>query len=112
MFMTEVRVDSESGQEFLAEEVAVMHSPIRFVIDFKNTTPRIDLNNQQPRMVIKHSTILMDPFVAKKFMDVLKENIEKYEKSFGKIKEPEAMEKAKKLKKETEGKPDRQDYFG
>jgi len=52
----------------------------------------------------------MDPFLAKDMIKVLNDNIEKYEKKFGKIKRPSALEKTPKQVKK--GKVIKQDYFG
>ncbi len=110
----EIRVDVVNGEEFLAEEVSVSHSPIRFVIDFKSMTPRMDVSGHPPRMVIKHNVVIVDPHFAKDLLQVLKDNISKYEKKFGDIKRPEALKRHEDEMKKT-GKPTKaikQDYFG
>lgn len=108
----DIRIDVENGQDFFAEEISVTHSPMRFVLDFKRMTPRLESNNE-PRMVLKHDVILLDPFFAKELLRVLKDNVDKYEKKFGKIEPPKVLEKAEKMsKKEGKKKPARQDYFG
>jgi len=109
-----VRVDvADAGPEFSADEVAVSHSAIKFIIDFKSITPRLDMHGQDPRHVLKHSIIKLDTFLAKDFMEVLKQNIEKYEKHYGKITKPKAIEKAQQEARK-KGKPPamKQDYFG
>ena len=110
----EIRVDVVNGDEFLAEEVSVCHSPVRFVIDFKSITPRMDIANQPPRMVIKHNIVLIDPYFAKDLLGVLKDNIDKYEAKFGSIKKPETLEKYEKeaQKASHTHKSIKQDYFG
>ncbi len=110
----EIRADAVNGDEFLAEEVSVSHSSIRFVIDLKAITPRMDIASQPPRMVIRHNVVLMDPHFAKEFLSVLQDNIGKYESKFGTIKKPEAlirqeMQMRKTGKSAAEAK---QDYFG
>ena len=110
----EIRVDVVNGDEFLAEEVSVSHSPIRFVMDFKAVTPRMDIPNNPPRMVIRHNVILLDPHFAKDLFQVLKENIAKYEKKFGEIKRPEPLKKHEDEAKKAGKQPKviKQDYFG
>jgi hypothetical protein len=73
---------------FFTDNVTVSHSPIKFVIDFSQTTPRFDgfQNKQQQTFVVKHKTLILDPQFAKIFLKVLQQNIEKYEKNFGNIK--------------------------
>jgi hypothetical protein len=105
-------VEVQNGTEFFADQVSVSHNPLRFVIDFTRTAPRIDGNTQsQPRLVMTHNVLLLDPYLVIEFMDVLKDNIAKYEKRYGKIARPAALKKieeeSKKGKKEL-----RQEYFG
>jgi hypothetical protein len=109
-----VRVDvGDAGPEFSADEVAVSHSPIRFIVDFKSITPRLDVHNHPPRHVLKHNIIKIDPFLAKDFLEVLKKNIEKFEKHYGKISKPKAIEKAQEeAKKKGKTPAFKQDYFG
>lgn len=93
-----VSVDhSEPG--FFSDNVAVSHTPVKFVVDFSQITPRFDSEGgqRQQSLAIKHKTIILDPQVAKDFMNVLKENLGKYEKNFGAIKLPK-VEKQKNVK--------------
>ncbi len=94
--MEDIRVNVNDGGEFLADEVSVSHSPIRFILDFKNITPRLDIGENAPRMVLRHNVMVMDPYFAKDLLRVLQENIDKYEKKYGQIKKPEVLEKAEK----------------
>ncbi len=109
--MVEHMHETKNGDEFLAEQVSVSHSPIRFVLDFVKSTPRIEPGAQNTKMVIGHSVVLIDPYLAKEFVSVLQDNIQKYEKKFGTIEKPEALVKFEK----EHAKQDptvRQDYFG
>ena len=104
-----MRLDvADAGPEFFADEVAISHSPVKFVIDFKSITPRLDMQGQQPRHVLKHNIIKIDTFLAKDLIDVLKKNVEKYEKQYGKIEKPKQLERGKKERKKAK----KQDYFG
>lgn len=116
--MQDIRVNVNDGSEFLADEVSISHSPIRFILDFKNLTPRLDVGENAPRMVLRHNVIVVDPYFAKDLLNVLKENIDKYEKKYGQIKRPEVLAKAEK-QAQKEGKKGKekafkkqQDYFG
>lgn len=106
----EIRVDVDNGPDFFADEVSVSHSPIRFILDFKRTAPRIEGNEQ--RLLLRHDVIIIDPFFAKELLKVLKDNVGRYEKRFGEIKKPEALKKATKTAKKSSKKPSKQDYFG
>lgn len=91
-----VSVDhSEAG--FFSDTVVVFHSPLKFVVDFAQATPRFDsvAGQRQQSFAIKHKTIILDPQVAKDFLNILKENIRKYEKNFGIIKLPKTAKHQK-----------------
>lgn len=116
--MEDIRVNVNDGSEFLADEVSISHSPIRFILDFKNITPRLDIGENAPRMVLRHNIIILDPYFAKDLLRVLQENLDKYEAKYGAIKKPEVLEKAEKQAvkegKKTEKTPLKkgQNYFG
>jgi hypothetical protein len=95
-----VKFDIENGPVFFADEAGVIHNPLRIIFDFRSVTPRLDIRNQefQP-IVLRHNLVMMDPFTAKNFLDILKDNIKNYEKQFGKITKPEAMKKMEKKNK-------------
>ena len=59
--------------------VIVNHSPTEFVLDFINVMPGA------PKAKVR-SRIILTPEHTKKFINALAENLDKYEKSFGKIK--------------------------
>ncbi len=95
-----VSVDhSEPG--FFSDNVAVSHTPMKFVVDFAQVTPRFDsvAGQRQQSLAIKHKTIILDPQVAKDFLNVLKENLGKYEKNFGAIKVPKPAKQSAKSEK-------------
>ena len=103
--MTEkqVNVQVDNGQTFFAHEMSINFSPLQFVFDFRNVTPRVDLRSRmQPVLNIKHNVVLVDPYHAKRILGLLKRVIDDYEKKFGKIKKPKALEKAEKLNKEAQ----------
>ncbi|MBI3033679.1 DUF3467 domain-containing protein [Candidatus Woesearchaeota archaeon] len=110
----EIRVDVVNGREFLADEVSISHSPVRFVVDFKSVSPRMDMASQPPRMIIRHNVILLEPHFAKDLLSVLKDNISKYESHFGEIRKPEALQRHEKESARAGSPPKdvRQDYFG
>jgi len=107
-----INVDVIPGQDFFAEQVSVSHSPLRFVMDFVRNTPRIDASTQSTKLLTSHSIIMVDPYLAKEFLSVLNDNISKYEKKFGEIKKPEALQKFEKEAHKHGRMPAKQDYFG
>jgi len=112
MVEQQVNVDVNPGQDFFAEQISVSHSPVRFVVDFVKSTPRIDPGAQTTRLLTTHSVIMLDPYLAKEFLSVLTDNVGKYEKKFGKIEKPDALKKFEKEAHKHGGKAVKQDYFG
>jgi len=89
-----VKFDIVNGRSFFADEVGVIHNPLKIIFDFRSITPRVDIrNNEYQTLVLEHNVITMDPFVAKKMLDLLKNNIKNFEKEFGKIEQPESIKK-------------------
>ncbi len=95
-----VKFDIDNGQVFFADEIGIIHNPLKIMLDFRSVTPRVDIRNQefQP-LVIKHNVIMMDPYTAKTFLDIFKQNIANYEKQFGKIVKPDALKRMEKKNK-------------
>ncbi len=95
-----VKFDIDNGQSFFADEVGVIHNPLKIIFDFRSITPRVDVRNQEYQtLVLKHNVVVMDPFTAKNFMEILQKNIKNYEKQFGKIDKPEQLKKLEKNSK-------------
>ena len=87
-----VSLDIDQKREgFYANNVAIFNNPTEFVLDFTQVTPRINLveDKQIITYVVKHNPIILEPKQAKNFLNLLKENISRYESKFGKIKLPE-----------------------
>ena len=70
------------------DNATISHNPKNFIFDFTQITPRFDRvgAEMQQSLVVKHKTIVMDPVMAKSILEILKDNLEKYEKNFGEIK--------------------------
>ena len=79
----------------MSNQQTVAHQPDKFILDFKGAYPQYTPDNKQT-LVINHKVVLMDPYTAKDFLNILKSNLERYEKQFGKIKKPEQVIKAEK----------------
>ncbi|MFH1439741.1 MAG: DUF3467 domain-containing protein [Candidatus Woesearchaeota archaeon] len=104
----------EDGNAFFSHEVSINFTPLQFVLDFKNITPRVDPRNRTgPVFKVQHDVILLDPFHVKRFHALLSQVLEKYETEFGKIKKPKAIEKLEeKNKDKKEEKKTGPTYFG
>ena len=91
----------------------MVHRPNKFFFDFSSTTPRIEKGGLF-RLMSKHNVAVVDPYLAKELVKVLKENIEKYEDKFGEISKPKEFEKIEQEAKEKgdEPKVTPENYFG
>jgi len=97
-----INFDIKDGEVFFAHELSVNFNPTQFVFDFRSITPRVDpRSNEGPVIAIKHNVILVEPYHAKSIAEFLLKKIGDYEKNFGKIEKPKALEELeKKHKKE------------
>ena len=86
-----VNVKIDHGEHaFFTDNVTVLHSPNKFIIDFSQTIPKVDGIDGKMRQtfIIKHNTVLMDPPFAKSLLEIMKKNVKNYEDKYGKINLP------------------------
>ncbi|MFH1682476.1 MAG: DUF3467 domain-containing protein [Candidatus Woesearchaeota archaeon] len=98
----------------LSNHQTISHQPDKFILDFRGIYPQFSPDGKQS-VVISHKVILLDPHIAKQLLSTLKENVERYEKRFGKIKEPQQNKIAEKeMKKQikVDGVIEKIDYTG
>lgn len=111
-----VNVNIRDGQVFFAHETAVNFNPTQIIFDFKCITPRIDLRSKEGAFVtIDHNVVITEPYHAKKISELLSKVVKNYEKEFGKIEKPKALEKMEKKRKKEKGKSEKKQapsYFG
>tara|TARA_B100001027_G_scaffold177247_1_gene128553 strand:- start:278 stop:586 length:309 start_codon:yes stop_codon:yes gene_type:complete len=74
-----IELDENISQGVYSNLVIVNHSPTEFVLDFINVMPG------SPKAKVR-SRIILTPEHAKKFINAFGDNLSKYEKSFGEIK--------------------------
>jgi hypothetical protein len=101
-----LNVNVDHGEHsFFTDNVTISHGPNKFVVDFSQTTPRFDniSGQMQQTMFIRHNAVMMDPGMAKIFLQTLMNNIKAYEKKFGKINIPKTK-KARAAKKSIKAK--------
>ena len=79
-----------SNKPFYTDNISILHNENQVIIDFKQTTPRMDVvhGEQKISFITNHNTIMMNPKLAKSTLQVLKDSLEKYEKEFGEVKIP------------------------
>ena len=109
------------GEVFFAHELSVNYNPTQFVLDFKCITPRVDPRSHDgtTNISLKHNTILLEVYYAKKIAEFLLKRVADYEKEFGKINKPasiRALEKKRTKKQagnsEEKTTKDAPSYFG
>ena len=95
-----VNISVDEGDAFFCHELSVNFNPMQFILDFKSVTPRVDLRSKSsPVINIKHNVVMVDPYHAKNMLTLLTKVIGDYEKEFGEIKKPKAIEIAEKKMK-------------
>ncbi len=100
---------SEAG--FYSDSISIIFNPSKFILDFKQSTPRMDQiqGKEQETIAVKHKTILIDSRFAKSFVQTMKKAVDNYEKKFGKIEMPK---QPKMKKKEEESVTSSESYIG
>jgi hypothetical protein len=77
-----IELKEEVGQGTYSNLAIITHSSSEFVIDFVRVMPGL------PKAQVK-SRIILTPEHAKRLLNALKDNVSKFEKSFGPIKNAE-----------------------
>jgi len=96
-----VNISVVDGDAFFCHELSVNYNPLQFMLDFKCITPRVDMRSKQgPVINIKHNVVMLDPFHAKRMLELLTKVVGDFENDFGKINKPKAVEKMEKKMKE------------
>jgi hypothetical protein len=81
-----IELSEEIAEGIYSNLVMIAHSNTEFVIDFIRLMPGV------PKAKVK-SRIVITPEHAKRFLEALSDNIEKYESTFGLIKQTEEAPK-------------------
>ncbi len=96
-----LNVSVHEGDAFFCHELSVNYNPLQVILDFKSVTPRVDIRSKQgPIINIKHNVVMVDPYHAKKMVELLAKVVSDYEKDFGKIVKPKAVAKMEKKMKD------------
>ena len=74
-----IELGEKEAEGIYSNLAIITHSPAEFVIDFTRVLPGV------PKAKV-HARIITTPQHAKLLLNALKDNIEKFEKSFGEIK--------------------------
>ncbi|MEQ9467701.1 MAG: DUF3467 domain-containing protein [Ekhidna sp.] len=81
-----IELSEETAEGVYANLAMIAHSSSEFVIDFIRLMPGV------PKAKVK-SRIVITPEHAKRLLNALKDNIQKYEATFGEVKQNEEMPK-------------------
>lgn len=106
------------GDSFFSHETSINFSPTQFIFDFRCVTPRIDARSPTATIALKHNVVMMEPYHAKQFLNIMSKVVKKYESEFGKIEKPDSLKKfenkkMKMIEKTKEGKTiESPSYFG
>jgi len=84
----QIQLDDDTAQGMYINMAVVQHSASEFIYDFIFVTPG------KPQAKVR-SRIIMAPEHAKRFFNVLRENISHYEQRFGEIRAPEPIPSVK-----------------
>lgn len=79
-----IELSEETAEGIYANLAMIAHSSSEFVIDFIRLMPGV------PKAKVK-SRIVITPEHAKRLLNALEENIDKYEATFGEVKQVEEM---------------------
>ena len=112
----QVNLRVRDGEQFYSNESSINFNPNEIVLDFKCMTHAHDLADKRG-LVVRHNTVILNPFHAKNFLGMLSKVVRDYETKFGDIKKPESVKKAEKIvkkeqKKKEEIRQDTETYFG
>jgi len=111
-----INLSISDGDAFYAHQASINFNPTMLFFDFKNITPRVDERSQsQATFVLKHNVVMLEPYHALLFKNLLDRVLKDYQKQFGKIEKPAAIksiEKKKGKKKKADDKNETPSYFG
>jgi hypothetical protein len=110
-----VNLTIADGAAFFAHEMTAHFTPTQFTLDFKCVTPRTDPRTTGSTFLIQHNIVMLDPWHVKSLIEVLSNMVERYEKTYSKIKKPKALDKAEKERKKPAKKSRKSNsanYFG
>jgi len=93
-----INISVDEGTDFFCNELSINFNPLQFILDFKAVTPRVDLRSKQgPIIHIRHNVVSLDPYHMKQALELLTKVVGDYERDFGKITKPKAVEKMEKV---------------
>ena len=92
----QLNIRIKDGDQFFANEIGINFTPTDIVLDFKCLTNIHDIENHRA-LLLRHNPVILTPYHAKSFLDVLSKAVADYEKRFGEIKKPKEIDRAEKI---------------
>ena len=92
----QLNVRIKDGDQFFANEIGINFTPTEVVLDFKCLSNIHDIENHRA-LLLRHNPVILTPYHAKSFLEVLTKAVNDYEKRFGDIKKPKEIDKAEKI---------------
>lgn len=103
--MTQVNLRVKDGIQFYANETTINFGPMEFVLDFRCGTHIQDASNLRA-VLMSHDVVILTPYHAKTFSEILSKAVKDYEDKFGEIKKPSELKKAEDMIKKEQRKVD------
>ena len=113
----QINLRVKDGEQFYANETGINFTPTEVILDFKCINNVQDIGNHRA-LVLKHNLVILTPYLAKSFMEVMIRAVKDCEAKFGEIKKPKELGKAEKIiqkeraKEVPEEREQHQSYFG
>ncbi len=92
----QLNVRIKDGDQFFANEIGLNFTPTEIILDFKCISNIHDIENHRA-LLLRHNPVILTPYHAKSFLEVLTKAVNDYEKRFGEIKKPKEIDKAEKI---------------
>jgi hypothetical protein len=106
----QMQFNIDDGPTFFSDEISITSNQYKFFLDFKNSSPRVDVRSSDMLPIsIKHNVVMMDPGLAKVFSKLLHDHLAKFEKDHGPIPDMPTAERTVQTITSTDDKPG---YFG
>lgn len=109
--ITQINLRVKDNTQFYANETTINFGPLEFVLDFRCGTHIQDASNLRA-VLMSHNVVVLTPYHAKTFSEILSKAVKDYEDKFGNVKKPSELKKAedmiKKEQKKVESKEKKQ----
>ena len=81
----EINLRIKDNGQFYSNETTINFGPVEFVLDFRCATHVQDMGIHRA-ILVSHNPVILTPYHAKSFLNVLHKAVVDYEERFGEIK--------------------------